>query len=66
VELDAICQRAATSCIAAGIKPNTPELDQAIADTVFGQLEAIERDRHFKAQAQAEKESRRAHLTVVE
>lgn len=65
VELDAICQRAAASCIAAGIAPGTTELDEAIAATVFPQLEAIERDRGEKAQAAEAKQQRRAHLNVV-
>jgi hypothetical protein len=66
MELDAICQRAATSCIAAGIAPDSAELDEAIAATVFGQLEAIERDRDAKAQAEAEKQAKRTRLRLVD
>ncbi len=65
VELDALNERARTSCLAAGItKPS--ELDRAIAETLFGQLEAIEQDREAKAQAAAEVEAKRAHLRLIE
>ena len=66
MELDALTERARTSCLAAGIKPDTAELDAAIAETLFAQLAVIERDRAEKAQAAAEVAAKRAHLRLVE
>ena len=66
MELDALTERARTSCLAAGIKPGTPELDEAIAEVLFAQLAVIERDRAEKAQAAAEVAAKRAHLRLVE
>ena len=65
MEIDAISERAATSCIAAGVKPGTPELDEAIAEVLFAQLAVLERDRAEKAQAAAEAEAKRAHLRLI-
>ena len=65
MELDALTERARTSCLAAGIKPDTAELDEAIAEVLFAQLAVIERDRAEKAQAAAEVEANRAHLRLI-
>ena len=64
MQIDALTERARTSCLAAGLLPDTPELDAAIAETLFAQLELIERDRAAKAVAAAAIEAKRAHLRL--
>jgi hypothetical protein len=63
IELDQIHNRLATHFRAAGLTGDV--LDHAIADAFRSSLISIDNDRDAKAQADAEKDTRRAHLQVV-
>lgn len=63
VEADAIHNRLATHFRAAGLTGDA--LDKAIAAAFRASLVAIDADRDAKAQAESERQERRAHLSLV-
>ena len=64
-ELGLIHSRVAASLILAGIKPGSPELDEAIDAGFRSQIMAIEADRIAKRKADEDRQAKRAKFYVV-